>query len=308
MKYWITLRYSGQLYSKGILKKEYVAIKKAKFALFQILHIEEKFEMLLENYSEYENELLSIATHYVIFDDFNYQKAHDQRMSISRRIVNFLTAARLFVDQSIHHLSNIYGKNSRVVRKIKDSMSLEYDSHLAYRTLEALRNYVQHRGFPIHSLSYYSSVLNAEPGSDVHTIIIPYLSLVELTLDGKFKKSVLSELVDFGETIDLRSYIREYIDSLGRVMKQIRKVVKKRVSFWDDKVFSLAKSPLPSSEELTGSWTLTVGMRSEAEKESGLIRVFPEFIDRRKQLELKNRLIKSLATHFVSGQVVDPSA
>ena len=91
-------------------------------------------------------------------------------------------------------------------------------------------------------------------------------------------------------------------------MKQIRKVVEMRVSFWDAKVFSLAKSPFPSAEELPGNWILTIGKTSEAGKKSGLIRVFPEFIDRRKQLELKNRLIKSMSSHFVSSQVVDPSA
>ena len=90
---------------------EYTRIKAARENLFEALFLEEKIDLVMENYFEYETELLSLASRLMIFNDDDYFSMSRERNLISRRIVNLLTAGRIYLDQSIQHINNIYGKD-----------------------------------------------------------------------------------------------------------------------------------------------------------------------------------------------------
>jgi len=67
----------------------------AKHQLIVFLGIEEKLDLLLENYAEYERCLFDLAFHRLLFQDLDWISAQGDRQLMNRRLANLLSAARL---------------------------------------------------------------------------------------------------------------------------------------------------------------------------------------------------------------------
>ncbi|QHT59876.1 hypothetical protein GXP70_07880 [Paenibacillus lycopersici] len=93
---------------------------------------------------------------------------------------------------------------------------------MGYRVMEAIRNYVQHRGLPIHAISHKTS---KTVDDRIKHLIVPTLRLKDIENDSKFKKKVLEELKLAGDTVDIRLYIRQYIQSFYKFQKFIRDIL-----------------------------------------------------------------------------------
>ncbi len=130
---------------------KYKLIKNARDNLFEALFLEEKLDMVTESFYEYETELLSMASRTMIFHDDDYFSFSRERNLVTRRIVNLLSAGRMYLEQCKQHIGNMYGVDLGNLNLIKKEIAFQYDQSLGFRVMEALRNYVQHRGFPIHS-------------------------------------------------------------------------------------------------------------------------------------------------------------
>ena len=112
MEYSITTIVAGAPGFVDIDEAEYKRIKSAITNLFEMLFFEEKLDLVMENFHEYEVELLTIASREMVFNDDDYFSMSRERNTVSRRIVNLLSACRMYLDQSVHHMNNIYGENS----------------------------------------------------------------------------------------------------------------------------------------------------------------------------------------------------
>jgi len=190
MRYGITKASLGSQDFIELTPERYNSIKNARNALLEISFIEEKFDLVVENFFEYEQTLLLLAGWDLVFRDFDHQRAHRHRRLINRRLANLLSGCRLYQDQALHHLSRTYGENSDQVVEVRTAMRGQYDALLGYRMMEALRNYVQHRGWAIHSVSY-----SRHPtGAGVSFSFVPFVNLERLSEDEKFKPEVLDEM------------------------------------------------------------------------------------------------------------------
>src|SRR5215467_1784110 len=109
---------------------EFQEIKIARANLLEALFIEEKMDIVIENYLEFETEILSSSARQMVQHDFSYFSAQSQRNLFSRRIMNFLSASRGYLDQTQHHISNIFGEDSPVAVRFQKSTSNQYDSRL----------------------------------------------------------------------------------------------------------------------------------------------------------------------------------
>lgn len=95
---------------------EYLHIKNARKNLLEILFLEEKLDLVTENFSEYETELLSIASRMMIFSkNDDHMAMSNERNLIGRRIVNLLSVGRMYTTQSLQHVgSTLSNPNLRV--------------------------------------------------------------------------------------------------------------------------------------------------------------------------------------------------
>src|SRR5688500_14813634 len=80
----------------------------AKRQLHIAVAFEEKFLMLLENFREFELELVDQSLRLTITRDFGQDLVQDRLYAANRRLCNVLAGARLFVDQVLHGCSEFY--------------------------------------------------------------------------------------------------------------------------------------------------------------------------------------------------------
>ncbi|WP_171715749.1 hypothetical protein [Paenibacillus phytohabitans] len=136
-----------------------------------------------------------------------------------------------------HDLKLVCNNKPDILDMYKRLMNSEYDSVLGYRVMEALRNFVQHRGLPVHVISHKTSRTD---DNRIKHLIIPIIRINDLESDGKFKKKLLEELKEEGDKLDIRLYIRQYIQSFYKFQKFIREILAEEVQNNDNLVTQLS--------------------------------------------------------------------
>lgn len=195
-------------------KKEYEDIRLAKACLSELFSFEEKYELLLSNYLELEQECLLISSESMINRNYAYKDFFNIELLINKRVVNLLTTARLYLDQVQQHV-----KFCNKDIEVKALFSAEYDNNFEYRFMEALRNYVQHRGLAIHSSSLKSRWIGPENDKEMEFNTFVFTSKTEVSKDNAFKKSVAQEMP---KKVNILNSARCYVESLSKVHCELR--------------------------------------------------------------------------------------
>lgn len=73
-----------------------------------------------------------------------------------------------------------------MLSRIKQERSETYDNSVDYRIMEEIRNYVQHRGYPIHAIGYSGQWIG--DGVKYRNIVVPSINVSELAKDENIKK------------------------------------------------------------------------------------------------------------------------
>lgn len=215
-----------------INESEFLEIKKLKHVMLTILNIEEKYNMLLENYVEYESTMLDIGLNQAVFANYAWTSLLDQIYTMSRRIINLLTTSRLYLDHIYGDVKDITSPEAS--QRVKEKANEEYDAHLSYRIMEALRNYVQHKGLPVDNIRF-----DTERVSDEQHRYKITLSLKVTKLRGSgFKSSVLQEMTNLTPDLELKLPIREYMDSLACIHRTVRDEVSELLVTYE-KIFKI---------------------------------------------------------------------
>jgi len=305
MKYGITRRVASCSTFIDVSADDFSRAKSAKSHLMESLYIEEKLNYVLENFVEFERELLDAALDNVVFSDIAWTKSVSELHAVNRRIVNLLATCRLYLDHVAHNLHNIYGRTSRQSDIFTAATKTEYDAYLGYRALSAMRNYVQHRGFPAHLVTRNTKPVATTEGRRVMHTVIPMVDVSELGADKDFKKAILRELQEQGSMIDLRPLIREFIASIGRIHLRIREVLKDDIASWE----SIMKEIVSRFCDASGEDSLGVAVVIEDESGNDVERVsvFDDFMTRRQGLERKNLHLTHFAIAFVTSATNDVS-
>jgi hypothetical protein len=303
MEYGITKASFDGEYFVPIMKDEFLNAWTSRENLAKALGVEEKFNIALENYLEYEGELLDITLRKAISRTAEWSSTADLIHRMNRRIVNLLSTCRLYLDQAPQDLSSMLGKDSDVKESFRAQRAEEYDSRFGYRFMEALRNHIQHRSLPVHLISFKSSWVEDEEGGDSRhrrqrtTIKINVSRLEE---DEGFKKVVLGELRKIGSQVNLKPLVREYITGLMKVHQSLREGVRLYLDEWEEDVLSLIKKYRDQTEK-DGSILHAVSRNSEG-KIIKKISLFEDLILRRKELERKNRGFGDLSLLRISSR------
>jgi hypothetical protein len=73
--------------------------------------------------------------------------------------------------------------------------------------MDGLRNYVQHRGFPIHIVWYGARWMESESRRKNRFSLTPTINVEDLEKDKKIKKPILEELKQLGMSVDLKEIV-----------------------------------------------------------------------------------------------------
>jgi len=286
-----------------ISEEEYLDIRRRREFLSEVLFIEEKFDLVVENYLEFETALLSYAARQMVRGVLNWPASRTERNQMNRRIINLLSSCRLYLDHTRHHLRIVGDSKNGISETIDAKISAQYDGSLGYRTMEALRNYVQHRGYPIHSVTYHARFL--DEWKKLMYAVTPYLKIADLEEDPKFKGSVLKELKQCGEQVDIKPMIREYVEGLGSIQNEVRAQMKPLVEESDkiirDAIERFRKTD-PADESVLG----LAAVRRDGRTYTDIVPLFEDPLNYRKELESKNFNLNNLAKRYVTSEIVPP--
>lgn len=285
------LRMLGKSEEVGIDASLFAEIKAAQNALVRMIGVEQKFDLLIENYSDYERELLELSLHQALRVDLDWASFQNDIAAVSRRLANLLSAARLYIDQIQHDISSACGDEAAA--SLKQKSSEQYDERLGYRVMEALRNVIQHQSIPVHGIGYPREAVERK----VRYRAIPTFDIARLE-DTKMKRSVLNELRTKGETHELTPIIRDYIEGLGQVHHAFRTLTAGRVTEWDR---ILADHQLLASGG-NGNAIVLASARDEHGEDIDTVHLFSDLTSYRKEFERRNRTPTRFVGRFVSSE------
>jgi hypothetical protein len=268
----------------------YREVKLSRNNLFRLLSLEERLDILINNYIEYEYELVIVAR-MIRFNNEDYFSMGKDKSAINRRIVNLLSAGRMYIDQSIHHLNYIYGKNSSIPIEIEEFILSVYEMNFGYRFMEALSNYLQHRGFPIRGISFPRHQVQGDDKTELFYSVSPYISIASIEEDKQIKSTVLEEMKDFQEDgkIYIKPLMREYIKGMGMIHQKIRDLINADINHWEISIKNIVNQYQSKFGNILSSAGLSLILLDDNDLLIEKTLLSPEFSKKRKDLEKKNR-------------------
>nr|MBV6631385.1 hypothetical protein [Oceanococcus sp. HetDA_MAG_MS8] len=210
----------------NITAEQFLDLERSSTRLTFGVVFEQRLDLLIENFAELERCIIDAALRYAIFGGDTYDQLGQARHTANRYLSNLMSSAKMYLDQTSHDLSSIFGHGSEAHLTFVQASRDEYDRSLSYRCLEALRNHAQHRALPVHGMEFSVGVDEVDSDSKFtkHKASMS-ISVRTLKREGSFKAAVLSELEEFesdDDRIQLMPFVRDYIGGIGVVHRKTR--------------------------------------------------------------------------------------
>jgi hypothetical protein len=209
--------------------------------------------------------------------------------------------ARVYADHTQKDLKTIYKLRNEVTEQLTQAFRTAYDESLGYRVMEALRNHIQHRAFPISAIQFSSEWQGdpSAPQARMRSRVVLRLDMQGLR-ESNFKRSVLQELEQAANGLhDITFFLREYIEHLGRVHECLRGLCCE-VEAWRQTI----TETISRYQDFAGDGA--IGIVAVAEDNAGAqaerVSIFAEPIRRLEHLRLKNRLLVNLSRRCISNE------
>ena len=255
--------------------------------------------MLLENYRDLEQYLLDATLRYMLFEEPAWPRLVAIIYEAARRVQNLLSTARLYLDQVKHDLSSMYGSENANASAFVQATNKEYNERLGYRTMEALRNYMQHRSLPLGEVSLGGERRKLPSGEMGVTTIRLKLDVAALDDDPKFKAAVRDELKAIKGEVEIKKLVRDYIEGLATIHMQVRSILARDIPGWESILQEAVKrfeQAFPENPQHVSIVARHEDGRAESED------IFQDFLERRRLLESKNSKGRHIGGHVVSSE------
>jgi len=265
--------------------------------LSNALEIEEKYEIVISNYLDFEQEIMNATIKYMIREHLDYSDFFQVRLGLNIKLVNLLTAVRLYVDQLNQNVTGCLDNNQNAKKDVKSLFSKEYDENKSYRFMEALRNYVQHRGIPVHWAQQSSRWTSLEDNGLLEYSIELSSQRSYLEEDKKMKKSVLDEM---DERIDLKAATRSYIESISRVHDAARNMISASTEHSRQLIQDAHRR---YAKKYNDSLVGLSACKLDGHKQIASIPLLLDWDDVRVSLQKRNRKLVNLSKRYATGQI-----
>ncbi|MGH9932370.1 MAG: hypothetical protein ACREA9_24470 [Pyrinomonadaceae bacterium] len=273
-------------------------IGEAQRGLLEILNIEEKSNVVLENYADFERELLTRSLDAVLFSDRDWSSSVDEIHTLNRRLVNFLSTGKLYLDATSHNIKAICGNR---VGEFKTRCQEERKSTFGFRALEWIRDHGQHRGLPIHGVTHTFGA--PKGGPKTHSIAV-IIDVNKLRQDRKGKDNVLAELQNMGASIDITPLLRSYLESFFRIHRFVRSMIDEKKMAWKAILLSIQNEYRNKFGD--DGRVLAIVTIDESDKIVESFNIFDDLVERIERLTQKNQLLMSLS--FIDITTAPPTS
>jgi len=279
-----------------INESEYLKLKSSRDCLSGAFAIEEKYDLLISNFLELEKECMDITCENMLKNNEGYSDFFDIRARLNRRVVNLLTASRLYMDHLGQHVKACLLTNDKC-KDVKNLFSLQYDGCFEYRFMEALRNYVQHRGLAVHSSSLGGSWTSMDKkNGELEYKTCMFTHKDEVSLDKSFKRAVANEMP---EKVNILLASRKYISSISKAHGELRQLMLVNVATSRNAILEQIEYFKKQSDgNSIALAALKINQDGEVTERVNLIL---DWDDVRLHLVNKNKVLHSLGQSYVSS-------
>lgn len=289
-----------------ISPEEFERIVAAKQGVGAVVAIEEKFNLLMENYAEFERELLDITLRRVVFQDADWENFQNDIYLVNRRLVNLLSACRLHIDQARHAISEIYGKDSDEFEMMKKLTRAEHGRSGEYRIMDAIRNHIQHRNLPISGLVLTGTHVDLEgmPAAK-HTIRV-IVDVDSMRKDPKVSAKVIADIESRdNDGVSITPLVRRYVESLGRIHIEIRSMLTENFTAWSEELAAAVEQGRATfGDDVVGLVATRIDENGGHFDSEHLLIPLGE---RKAFLERRTAHASALGNHYVSGEALESS-
>lgn len=214
MKYYLQVLPIGQDTRIGITEKEFHELRQAKDVITSFFSLTENYRVVVESYRAVEKAKHDAELDHILYFRFGYDDFSDVRVALNSPIVGYLASTRYFLDSTDKILLKILSPAQ--MESFNKFRSNIYDSTSEFRFIEALRNYVQHRELPVHTVTYHNYVEDKDNIETSDKVSSLSLRATRQTLqeDKKFKKAALERMP---AVIDIIYCIRFHMEGIWKL-------------------------------------------------------------------------------------------
>jgi hypothetical protein len=292
--YFLAIRALGIHHRVEIDQARFEGIREASANLSHTLALEEQWAAVIQNYMELEKGLLDAALRHMIITDYEWHTLHNLRLSFAVRLANLLSSCRAYLDQTAHHLGRLKPDEGDV-KAFSEARSHEYDTRLGYRLMEAMRNYSQHCGLPLHGSSY---AISAQEPDLLQYSVTTSIDVEQLKGDAAFKQTVLTETSE--KKLPVEPLIRDYMAGLSAVHLRVRKLLQGRVAAWMQVIRGAIAQHVQSSPDgkTPGLCAMQLGKGNEWLQ---TVHLGEDMMQRVEILQKRHGTLERVPSSFVSG-------
>lgn len=278
-----------------ISEREFSRIHQANEVLRNARFLEEIYEILIIAYKEFETKIFEISFDNMIYLSSGYEPLSKAFIAINAKLLNLLSSVTMYKDQSVHYVKQILQLENTT--SLKPEFSKEYDSNIEYQFMDALRNYIQHRGLPIHYIKYPSKWTSLD-GDGLLEYSLEFSSIKDrLIEDEKIKKIVLKKL---GDEIDLKMAARSYVESISNIHDSFRQMIRDSVN---ESRKIIEDTHDTYNGHIQGSISTYQAIKIDGQKLLESEPLLLDWDDVRKKLEEKNRKLTNLKKCYVTNAI-----
>ncbi|MER2196698.1 hypothetical protein ABS771_18675 [Methylobacterium brachiatum] len=185
-----------------------------------VILIEEKYDTVVENYYEFERELIEIAARHMLFD-ISDESFFNQTSLINRRLLNLLAAVRMYNDHTKRQIIRLFGRKSSLLKAVLKKSDQIKQSNAGYFFLDHIRNFLQHAGYALDGFSVGSSSRHVDGNFISFHDLRAKFSMAEILDDPRTDKSIRERMPEI-ENMDAKDLIRSGIDGVSEFHQHLR--------------------------------------------------------------------------------------
>ncbi|MFC1481076.1 hypothetical protein ACFL6E_02390 [Candidatus Neomarinimicrobiota bacterium] len=282
-------------------------VRLAKKNLSATILIEHAYNYAMENYLEFEREILHATAHDLVFTMRDEEEYRNISHNIGRRIENHLSTIRSYRDISKKLTSAIFGRKSKEYIAHCVSFDKALTSSKYYAVVENLRNYSQHVGKVFTNLIFKGNWIDIDDAnSKLRRMLVPQLSVDTLRKDRNNKPPV-SEMKS-GQIIDLREYIRGHLEIMWEIHSGLRNRHKDHLLEWEATIESISEMYLSHSNSEKSLDQKLLGLQIyqwfPKSKDLEIVEeLHRPYLFSYKQLIAKNQTLVHLRKRYVSNEL-----
>jgi len=196
--------------------EEHDELKKASSRLMQHFNDQHPLAIVALNYEDLQNQLQRLAREYEADPSMSWIRMEMMGLTINRHILNFLSAARMFLDHSEYNLKRRHGQASNRLERFKNACSSAYDTQFSYRFMYELRNYSQHCDMPLGNLQLQSQKREEDSQTVEHSLRISF-DRDKLLQEYDWKAELRAEIQNLPKEFEINSHIHQMMNCLVKI-------------------------------------------------------------------------------------------